>query len=76
MSGKLEAKVAPVTGDCSGIGLATTKRSVAEGAHMFFTGAGQQNSKRRRKRSPAITGIQSDVAELAETDRLLVRSMP
>src|SRR5882672_5831420 len=38
MSGKLEGRVAVVTGGNSGIGLATAKRFVAEGAYVFITG--------------------------------------
>jgi NAD(P)-dependent dehydrogenase (short-subunit alcohol dehydrogenase family) len=36
--GKLEGKIALVTGGNSGIGLATAKRLASEGAHVFVTG--------------------------------------
>ena len=35
----LQAKVAVITGGTSGIGLATARRFVAEGAYVFITGA-------------------------------------
>jgi NAD(P)-dependent dehydrogenase (short-subunit alcohol dehydrogenase family) len=68
---KLEGKVALVTGGSSGIGLATTKRFVAEGAYVFITG-------RRQAELDAvinaigenIIGVQSDVSNLADLDRL------
>ena len=71
MSGKLEGKVAVVTGGNSGIGLAAAKRFVAEGAYVFITG------RRRAELDAAVknighnvTGVQGDVANLGDLDRL------
>jgi NAD(P)-dependent dehydrogenase (short-subunit alcohol dehydrogenase family) len=68
---KLEGKVAVITGGSSGIGLATAKRFVAEGAYVYITG-------RRKPELDAavqqignhITGVQGDVSNLADLDRL------
>jgi NAD(P)-dependent dehydrogenase (short-subunit alcohol dehydrogenase family) len=38
---KLEGKIAVITGGNSGIGLATARRFVAEGAYVFITGRRQ-----------------------------------
>jgi NAD(P)-dependent dehydrogenase (short-subunit alcohol dehydrogenase family) len=71
MSGRLEGKVAVVTGGNSGIGLATAKRFVAEGAYVFITGRRQAELDAAVKEIGSnVTGVQGDVANLADLDRL------
>ena len=71
MSGKLEGKVALITGGNSGIGLATAKRFVAEGAYVFITGRRQAHLDAAVKEiGNSVTGIQGDVAKLADLDTL------
>jgi NAD(P)-dependent dehydrogenase (short-subunit alcohol dehydrogenase family) len=70
MSGKLEGKVALVTGGNSGIGLATAKRFVAEGAYVFITGRRPAELDAAEKEIGGnVAGIQGDVAKLADLDR-------
>jgi NAD(P)-dependent dehydrogenase (short-subunit alcohol dehydrogenase family) len=71
MSQKLAGKVALVTGGTSGIGLATTKRFVAEGAYVFITGRRQTELDAAvNEIGKNVTGIQGDVSNLADLDRL------
>jgi NAD(P)-dependent dehydrogenase (short-subunit alcohol dehydrogenase family) len=71
MSGKLEGKVAVITGGNCGIGLATAKRFVAEGASVFITGRRQAELDAAVKEiGKNVTGVQGDVTELADLDRL------
>ena len=71
MSGKLESKVAVVTGGNSGIGLATAKRFVAEGAYVFVTGRRQPELDAAvREIGENVMGVRGDVSDLADLDRL------
>src|SRR3984957_18603375 len=68
---KLEGKVAVITGGNSGIGLATARRFVGEGAYVFITGRRQGELDAAVKEiGKNVTGVQGDVAKLADLDRL------
>src|SRR6202166_5052409 len=68
---KLEGKVAVITGGNSGIGLATAKRFVSEGAYVFITGRRQDElDKAVATLGSAVTGVQGDVSNLDDLDRL------
>jgi len=69
--GKLDGKVAVITGGSSGIGLATAQRFVAEGAYVFITGRRQAELDTSVKLiGKNVTAVQGDVANLADLDRL------
>jgi NAD(P)-dependent dehydrogenase (short-subunit alcohol dehydrogenase family) len=69
--GKLQGKVAVITGGTSGIGLATAKLFVQEGARVYITGRRQKELDEAVKELGSnITGVQGDVANLADLDRL------
>ena len=72
--GKLEAKVALITGGNSGIGLATAKRFVNEGAYVFITGRRKEELNAAVKEiGKNVTAVQGDVSNLADLDRLFVQ---
>jgi NAD(P)-dependent dehydrogenase (short-subunit alcohol dehydrogenase family) len=73
-AGKLEGKIALITGGNSGIGLATAKQFVNEGAYVFITG------RRERELAAAaeaigknVTAIQGDVSNLRDLDRVFAQ---
>jgi len=68
---KLAGKVALVTGGNSGIGLATAKRFVAEGATVFITGRRQEQLDAAiREIGKGAIAIQGDISNLADLDRM------
>jgi len=68
---KLLGKVAVITGGTAGIGLATARRFVDEGAYVFITGRRQKELEEAVKAiGRNIAGIQGDVSKLQDIDRL------
>ncbi len=69
--GKLEGKTGLITGGSSGIGLATAKQFVNEGAYVFITGRRDQELAAAVKEiGRNVTAVQGDVAQLDDLDRL------
>ncbi len=68
---KLEGKIALVTGGNSGIGLATAKQFVQEGAYVYITGRREAElTAAAREIGRNVTPIQGDVSNLGDLDRL------
>src|ERR1035438_4344073 len=68
---KLAGKIAVITGGSSGIGLATAKRFLEEGAHVVITGGREKELKKAAafiKRN--VTTFAGDVSRLEDLDRL------
>jgi NAD(P)-dependent dehydrogenase (short-subunit alcohol dehydrogenase family) len=72
--GKLDGKIALVTGGNSVIGLATAKQFVDEGAYAFITGRREQElDSALRKIGKNVTAIQGDVSSVSDLDRLFAQ---
>ena len=68
---KLSGKVAVITGGTTGIGLATAKLFVSEGAYVFITGRRQKELDEAVKDIGLnVTGVQGDISNLADLERL------
>ena len=71
---KFQGKVAVVTGGSSGIGLATAKRFVEEGAFVYITGRRQTElDKAVSLIGDSVTAVQGDVSNLADLDQLYAK---
>ena len=75
MAGKLEGKIALVTGGSSGIGLATAQRFVKEGAFVYITGRRQAELDKAVKiiGGSQVKGVRADAGNLADLDRLFLQ---
>ncbi len=68
---RLEGKVAVITGGNSGIGLATAKRLLDEGARIAISGRSQQTLDEAAKAlGKDVLVVQADVSKLADADKL------
>ncbi len=71
---KLEGKITLVTGGTSGIGLATAKQFVNEGAYVFITGRREAELAAAVKEiGRTVTGVRGDVSKLDDLDRLFAQ---
>ncbi len=69
--GKLEGKIAVITGATSGMALATAKLFVEEGAYVFITGRRKEQLDEAVKSiGKNVTGVQADSSKLDDLDRL------
>src|SRR6202012_928967 len=69
--GKLEGKVAVITGGSSGMALSSARRFVEEGAYVFITGRRQETlDEAVRLIGRNVTGVRGDAANLSDLDRL------
>jgi NAD(P)-dependent dehydrogenase (short-subunit alcohol dehydrogenase family) len=71
--GKLDGKIALITGGSEGIGFATAEQFLIEGAeHVFITGRRQQvlDEAIKKLNSENVSAIQADVSKLTDLDKL------
>ena len=70
----LKGKLPSVTGGSSGIGLATAKEFVNQGAYVFITGRREAELARAAKEiGRNVTGVQGDMSNLGDLDRLFAQ---
>jgi NAD(P)-dependent dehydrogenase (short-subunit alcohol dehydrogenase family) len=74
MAGKLEGKIALVSGGSSGIGLATAQRFVKEGAYVYITGRRQAELDKAVKTiGGQVKAVRADASSLKDLDKLFAQ---
>jgi NAD(P)-dependent dehydrogenase (short-subunit alcohol dehydrogenase family) len=75
MAGKLEGKIALVTGGSSGIGLATAQSFVKEGAYVYITGRRQAELDKAVKTigGTQVKAVRADASSLTDLDKLFAQ---
>jgi NAD(P)-dependent dehydrogenase (short-subunit alcohol dehydrogenase family) len=74
LMGKLAGKIALVSGASRGIGLATAKEFVKEGAYVFITGRSDSElAAAATEIGGNVTGVRGDVSSLRDLDRLFAQ---
>jgi NAD(P)-dependent dehydrogenase (short-subunit alcohol dehydrogenase family) len=68
--GRLEGKIAVITGANSGIGLASARRFAAEGAHVYITGRRQEELDNAVRSIRGVEAIRGDISNLDDLDHL------
>jgi NAD(P)-dependent dehydrogenase (short-subunit alcohol dehydrogenase family) len=72
--GKLDGKIALITGGTTGIGFAAAKQFVNEGAYVFITGRRDPELAAAVKEiGRNVTGVKGDVSKLGDLDRLFAQ---
>jgi NAD(P)-dependent dehydrogenase (short-subunit alcohol dehydrogenase family) len=71
LGNKLEGKIAVITGGASGIGLATVKRFVLEGAYVFIFDRNKKELELALSEiGKNVVGVEGDVSNVVDLDRL------
>ena len=72
--GKLDGKIALITGGSEGIGLATAQLFVAEGAYVYITGRRQDIlDEAVKKIGGSVTAVQSDSSNISDIKKLIAK---